>query len=122
MSTITRYYGTMDANNTLITSIDTTGIPGSSFTVDIFYGGCNMGNDSAPLEEAWLNRYILTYDKASAIVLRNTNTVLSFGFNPSASLTASLSGNNIELSTYIGSGSTTPDEAVIIYDCYLNYF
>jgi hypothetical protein len=121
MSKIIRYNGTMDANNTIITTIDTTTIPdNNSFTVDIFYGGCDMDNTSLPLESTWLYRYILTYDNISGITLRNTNNVLSFGFNPSASLTSSLSGTDIELSTNLTSVGD-PAQSIIIYDCYLNY-
>jgi hypothetical protein len=121
MSKIIRYNGTMDANNTIITTIDTTLISDStSFTVDIFYGGCDMDNASLPNESTWLYRYILTYDNIGGITLRDTHNVLSFGFNPSASLTSSLSGTDIELSTNLSSVGD-PAQSIIIYDCYLNY-
>ena len=120
MSKIVRYNGTMDANNTIITSIDTTVIPSNeSFTVDIFYGGHDMNNFGIG-EQSWLYRYILTYDNYDGIELKNTHQVLSFGFNPSASLTSSLNGDTIELSTVL-SYLSDPSASVIIYDCYLNY-
>ena len=119
MSKITRYYGTVDANTNILTSIDTTPIPSnSSFTIDVFYGGRAVDNNTA--EFSWLYRYILTYDNISGITLRDTHEVLGYALNGPFPITSSVTGSSINLIIPV-SGSLSSDQIVTIYDCYLNY-
>ena len=123
MSKITRYYGTVDANTNILTSIDTTPIPSnSSFTIDVFYGGRDTGNTTA--ETSWIYRYILTYDNISGITLRDTHEVLGYALNGPFPITSSISGSYINLIVNTTGGGAPPldaAECVTIYDCYLNY-
>jgi hypothetical protein len=124
MSKITRYYGTVDANTNILTSIDTTPIPSnSSFTIDVFYGGRDTANSTA--ENSWIYRYILTYDNITGIQLRNTHEVLGYALNGPFPLTSSVVGSNIELIVNLTGSGAGPagfaDQIVAIYDCYLNY-
>ena len=124
MSTITRYYGTVNANTSVLVSIDTTPIPSNeSFTIDVFYGGRDTANPSA--ENTFIYRYILTYDNIDSINLRNTHEILGYENNGPFPITSSVVGTNIELIvpfTGSGAGPYGPlDEFVTIYDCYLNY-
>ena len=119
MSTITRYYGTVDGNTNILTTIDTTPIPANkSFTVDVFYGGRPTDNNTA--ETTWLYRYILTYDNISGITLRDTHEILGYALNGPYPLTSSISGTDINLIVNTGGGSD-PAQCITIYDCYLNY-
>jgi hypothetical protein len=119
MGTITRYYGTVDGNTSTLVSIDTTPITANeSFTIDVFYGGRPVDNNS--VETTWLYRYILTYDNISGITLRNTHNVLEYALNGPYPLTSSISGANIDLIVNTGGGSD-PAQCITIYDCYLNY-
>jgi len=123
MSKITRYYGTVDANTSTLVSIDTTPIPANeSFTIDVFYGGRAVDNNTA--EFSWLYRYILTYDNISGITLRDTHNVLEYSLNGPFPITSSISGSNINLVVDFNGGGAPPAnaaECVTIYDCYLNY-
>jgi len=120
MSTITRYYGTVDANTNIIATIDTTPIPANeSFTIDVFYVGKDVANPTP--ETQWLYRYILTYDNISGITLRNTHNILEFEINGPYPITSSVVGSNIELSVNFPSPYGSADQVITIYDCYLNY-
>ena len=124
MSKITRYYGTVDGNTNILTTIDTTPIPANeSFTIDVFYGG--RATDNSTAETSWLYRYILTYDNITGIQLRNTHEVLGYAFNGPFPLTSSVVGSNIELIVNLTGSGAGPagnaDQIVAIYDCYLNY-
>lgn len=119
MSKITRYYGMADANTTAFTTIDTTPIPSNtSFTVDVFYGGRAVDNNT--VEYSWIYRYILTYDNISGITLRDTHEVLGYALNGPFPITSSVTGSSINLIIPV-SGSASNDQIVTIYDCYLNY-
>lgn len=124
MSTITRYYGTVNANTSVLVSIDTTPIPSNeSFTIDVFYGGRDTLNGTA--ENTFIYRYILTYDNIDSINLRNTHEILGYANNGPFPITSSVVGTNIELIVpFTGSGAGpvgSLNEFVTIYDCYLNY-
>ena len=120
MSTITRYYGTVDATTNILTTIDTRPIPANeSFTIDVFYGGSDTGNPG--IEQSWLYRYILTYDNISGIQLRNTQNILEFEVNGPYPLTSSINNSvfiDLIVNTPTGFGAS---EVITIYDCYLNY-
>ena len=119
MSKITRYYGTVDANTNILTTIDTTPIPANeSFTIDVFYGGRDTANPTA--ETTWLYRYILTYDNISGITLRDTHNILEYEVNGPYPITSSISGTDINLIVNVNY-FYDPAECVTIYDCYLNY-
>ena len=124
MSTITRYYGTVDATTNILVSIDTTPIPADeSFTIDVFYGGRATDNDTP--ETTWIYRYILTYDNFGGIInLRNTHNMFGYARNGPFPLTSTINENNIELMVFTTGGGVPPTsaaECVTIYDCYLNY-
>lgn len=123
MSKITRYYGTVDATTTILTTIDTTPIPSNeSFTIDVFYGG--RATDNPTGETTWIYRYILTYDNITGIQLRNTHEVLGYSLNGPFPITSSISGTNINLIVDFNGGGAPPAtaaECVTVYDCYLNY-
>jgi hypothetical protein len=121
MSTITRYYGTVDATTNILVSIDTTPIPADeSFTIDVFYGG--RATDNPTPESTWIYRYILTYDNFDDITLRNTYNMFGYARNGPFPLTSSVNENNIEL---IVNTSIAPaynaNQIITTYDCYLNY-
>jgi hypothetical protein len=122
MSTITRYYGTVNANTNILTTIDTSPIPiNTSFTIDVFYGGRAMDNYTPP-EQTWMYRYILTYDTFDSIVnLRDTHNVFGYtGGGGGYPLESTISGTNINLLVNT-SVFFDPTQTVTIYDCYLNY-
>jgi len=123
MSKITRYYGTVDATTTILTSIETNPIPANeSFTVDVFYGG--RATDNNTLETTWIYRYILTYDNISGIQLRDTHELLAYANNGPFPVTSSVTGSKINLIVNFNGGGAPPSssvECVTIYDCYLNY-
>lgn len=124
MSTITRYYGTVDATitPTLLTSIDTTPIPANeSFTIDVFYFGRAVDNPTA--ESQWLYRYILTYDNFDGIItLRNTDNMFGYEVNGPFPLISSINENNIELTVDFSSAPAyNTNQVITTYDCYLNY-
>jgi hypothetical protein len=119
MSTITRYYGTVDANTNILTTIDTTPIPANkSFTIDVFYGGRPVDNPTA--ETTWLYRYILTYNNISGITLKDTHNVLEYALNGPYPLTSSINDPYIDLIVNT-SVVSDPAQTITIYDCYLNY-
>jgi hypothetical protein len=123
MSKITRYYGNVDANTTLLTSIDTTPITiDTSFTVDVFYGGRDTSNSS--LETTWIYRYILTYTKITNISLVDTQNIVGYANNGPFPVSSSINSPFIELYVDTVGGSAPPstlDACINIYDCYLNY-